>query len=256
MKRISYGLIVAMAVMLSTATAFAIHQNYKGLPIVNVLVNGNPLESDVPAVVLDGRTLLPVRAIAETLGADIHWDGQLSTVYITTQPGSTPAISSQASAALLAIMQQDWNQLATLAHPTKGVRFSAYGYVNTGANGDRVRTTQQIQAGFTDQAVYNWGHYNGTGDPIDLTFADYYAAFVYNHDFSQAPVIVFNTIAGHGNTLINLHEVYPQGQFVEYNFPGFDPQYEGMDWQSLRLVFEETAGNWYLVGVIHDQWTI
>jgi hypothetical protein len=29
-----------------------------------------------------------------------------------------------------------------------------------------------------------------------------------------------------------------------------------MDWQSLRLVFEETAGNWYLVGIVHDQWTI
>jgi hypothetical protein len=233
-----------------------LRRTYKGLPIVKVLVNGNPLESDVPAVVLDGRTLLPVRAVSEALGAQIHWEGALSTVYITTQPGATPAITAQASAALQAIKQKDWNGLAMLAHPTQGVRFSPYGHVKTGASGDRIRTTQQLQAGFTDQAVYNWGSYDGSGNPIDLTFADYYAQFVYNHDFTQAPVIVYNQIAGQGNTMINLHEVYPQGQFVEYHFPGFDPQYEGMDWQSLRLVFEESAGNWYLVGIIHDQWTI
>jgi hypothetical protein len=29
-----------------------------------------------------------------------------------------------------------------------------------------------------------------------------------------------------------------------------------MDWESLRLVFQEEGGVWYLVGVIHDEWTI
>jgi hypothetical protein len=29
-----------------------------------------------------------------------------------------------------------------------------------------------------------------------------------------------------------------------------------MDWRSLRLVFEEQGGSWYLVGIVHDQWTI
>jgi UDP-N-acetyl-2-amino-2-deoxyglucuronate dehydrogenase len=31
---------------------------------------------------------------------------------------------------------------------------------------------------------------------------------------------------------------------------------EGMDWRSLRLVFEKKNDIWYLVGIIHDQWTI
>jgi (p)ppGpp synthase/HD superfamily hydrolase len=43
---------------------------------------------------------------------------------------------------------------------------------------------------------------------------------------------------------------------VEYHFSGFDPKYEGMDWRSLRLVFEEKDNIWHLVGIIHDQWTI
>jgi (p)ppGpp synthase/HD superfamily hydrolase len=29
-----------------------------------------------------------------------------------------------------------------------------------------------------------------------------------------------------------------------------------MDWRSLRLVFEKKNDIWYLVGIIHDQWTI
>jgi hypothetical protein len=42
---------------------------------------------------------------------------------------------------------------------------------------------------------------------------------------------------------------------VEYYFPGFDLQLQGMDWRSLRLVFTLYDNTWYLVGIIHDQWT-
>jgi hypothetical protein len=42
---------------------------------------------------------------------------------------------------------------------------------------------------------------------------------------------------------------------VEYYFPGFDPQYEGMDWRSLRLIFLQDNDVWYLAGIVHDQWT-
>lgn len=256
MRKVTYGVILAMVVMLVAATAQALHQHYKGMPIVTVFVDGNPLASDVPPVILDSRTMIPVRALAEALGADVQWHGEISTVHITTQPNATPAIAPQAAAALAAIEQQDWNALAMLAHPTKGVRFSPYGYVRAGNTGDVIRTAQQIQDGFTDTTVINWGSYDGSGHPIDLTFEGYYDEFIYSADFAQAPEVAYNQIIGRGNTLINMHEVYPQGQFVEYHFPGFDPQYEGMDWQSLRLVFEETAGNWYLVGIVHDQWTI
>lgn len=44
--------------------------------------------------------------------------------------------------------------------------------------------------------------------------------------------------------------------YVEYHFPGFEKKYEGKDWKSLRLVFEKKNDRWYLVGIVHDQWTI
>ena len=45
-------------------------------------VNGNPVAMDTSSVIKDGRTLLPVRAIGEALGAEIGWDQQTETVSI------------------------------------------------------------------------------------------------------------------------------------------------------------------------------
>jgi hypothetical protein len=45
-------------------------------------VNGTPFAMDTAAVIKDGRTLLPVRAVGEALGAKIGWDEATSTVSI------------------------------------------------------------------------------------------------------------------------------------------------------------------------------
>ena len=54
----------------------------------------------------------------------------------------------------------------------------------------------------------------------------------------------------------NHDEVYPLAATIEYHFSGFDARFEGMDWRSVRLVLEQENGTWYLVGLIHDEWTI
>lgn len=53
-------------------------------------VKGKQIELDVPAQIIDGRTLVPARFIAESLGADVGWDPDTRTVIITSSPtGST-----------------------------------------------------------------------------------------------------------------------------------------------------------------------
>jgi len=59
-------------------------------------VNGNKIVLDVPATVVDGRTLVPIRFIAESLGAKVNWDELTNTVGINTlvtesEKGYTPA---------------------------------------------------------------------------------------------------------------------------------------------------------------------
>ena len=47
---------------------------------ISVFVNGEPLESDVPPIIENERTLVPMRAIFEALGAEVSWDNDTATV--------------------------------------------------------------------------------------------------------------------------------------------------------------------------------
>lgn len=66
----------------------------------------------------------------------------------------------------------------------------------------------------------------------------------------------YNHVFSSGNIIDNSHDFYPNSIIVEYYLPGTDPNNGGMDWQSLRLVFQSIENQWYLVGIIHSQWTI
>jgi hypothetical protein len=60
------------------------HGEYKGYRIVKLVIDGKEITPDVPAIIMDGRTLVPVRIISETLGADVDWDPNTYTVTITS----------------------------------------------------------------------------------------------------------------------------------------------------------------------------
>jgi hypothetical protein len=153
-----------------------------------------------------------------------------------------------------AMEQKDMETLASYVHRSKGVRFTPYAYVDV--EQDKVFTAQEVEGLMADETIYTWGVFDGKGNPIEMTFADYFDRFVYDQDYVNAEEKAVDERLGQGNTLDNSADVYPEGTVVEYHFSGIDPQYEGMDWRSLRLVLEKEDGEWYLVGVIHDEWTI
>ncbi len=169
-------------------------------------------------------------------------------------------IKSKAQAVLQALKNKDMNKLAQYVHPEKGVRFSPYAFVEVAAENDMpanlVFNQEQIKTFLTLNESSVWGTYDGSGEPMEFTPPDYYEAFVYDHDYLKAPKVGYNDIVGRGNTANNSFKVYPGAIIVEYHFPGFDKKFEGMDWASLRLVFEKFKGTWWLVGVIHAGWTI
>ena len=72
--------------------------------------------------------------------------------------------------------------------------------------------------------------------------------------YQRREQIGYNQVLSTGNMLENQFEVYDNPIIVEY-FPGLS-RLTGMDWQSLRLVFEEYENEWRLTGIIHNQWTI
>ncbi|MCA0756758.1 hypothetical protein KP806_17005 [Paenibacillus sp. N4] len=168
-------------------------------------------------------------------------------------PAKASTAQEAAAAVILALKEKDLDTLAAYIHPGKGLLFSPYGHIDTATA--KVFPADGLPA-LTDSTVYNWGAYDGTGDPIELTFKEYYDKFVYGKDFINAEEVGDNEIKGHGNTIVNIEEVFPGSRVMDYYFSGFDKQYEGMDWQSLILVLEESEGAWYVSAIVHNQWTI
>lgn len=171
-----------------------------------------------------------------------------------TEEDIRQAVEERGKAVIFALKKRDMSTLGAFIHPEKGVRFSPYAYVDI--KNDQVFEAKEIPGLMKSKSIYTWGTYDGKGDPIKLTFSEYYEKFVYDQDFANPQEIGYNKIIGTGTTLNNIKKAYPEGRFIEYHFSVFNPKFEGMDWESLRLVFEEYKGEWYLVGIVHDQWTI
>ena len=155
---------------------------------------------------------------------------------------------------LTALKDRDMEWLSSIIHPDKNLRFSPYTYVNV--DKDLVFTAEEIRTLIDSDKVYSWGKYDGSGEEIELTLEQYFLRFVYDKDFINAEEVSYNRYIGKGNTINNVFEAYPDAKVMEYYFSGFNPEFEGLDWESLKLVFEEKDGEWYLVGIVHDGWTI
>lgn len=193
----------------------------------------------LPLPLADART--------ESISALLSDDGGLTAKQVKKEVGPV------AKAAVVALKKKDMKALAKLALPELGIRFSPYATVDVVK--DVVLRPAQLADAFQDKTVLEWGAYDGSGDPIKLTFADYDKRFIYNRDFAKAESVGYNQVLHQGNSLNNIKDAYPNGVFVEYHFSK-SPDGNEIGWSSLRLVFEQHRGKWILVGIVHDEWTI
>ena len=174
---------------------------------------------------------------------------------LSNPPSQSANLVNEAFTVLSHLANEDGAALANHAHPTRGVRFSPYFNVNQSTDivfypGNTIGPNM-----FTNTTVYIWGEFDGTGESIGGEYAYYHSRFVYDEDYLNPELIGINQIVGTGNMNNNVEDVYPNESYVEFHFSGFDPQFMGMDWRSLVLVFEEDNGDWLLVGVVHGEWT-
>lgn len=52
---------------------------------IRLFVNGNEIYPDVPPQIIDGRTMVPIRAVSEALGAEVNWDTDNQSVNISLE---------------------------------------------------------------------------------------------------------------------------------------------------------------------------
>ncbi len=246
---------MAVVVVLALAIGAALRPANNGAAGPGAVASPSP--TAVPSAT---RTAIPTPTSAPTTTA---------TATATATPKPTPTdiraarslpeaeakrqVESTALAVINALKAKDGAKLATFAHPEKGVRFSMYPFVHVDT--DQVLKAADLAAAFTDPRVRLWGISDGQGAEVRLTFANYYPKYIYDVDFAKAPQVSYNRAIGSGTVPDNSATVYPDAVMAEFHYPGFDPQYGGMDWRSLRLFFEQKNGTWVLVGIVHGQWT-
>jgi hypothetical protein len=199
-----------------------------------------------------------IDSTAEEYKIEIHT--AYGPIMIGTSKWFEPVISSEeaekiiqkrADEAILYLKNRDFENLAEIAHPEIGVRFSPYAEIR---EEQVVLLPEIIENTLMDTTEYTWGIYDGITRPIEASFKDYFERFVFDRDFSAADTVTYNRIIGSGATWDNVLEFYYRDITVEYHF--YATKEDPMGWTSLRLVFSKHYGQWYLVAISHNEWTI
>jgi hypothetical protein len=156
------------------------------------------------------------------------------------------------------LKNKDWGAVGRMTHPEQGLTFSPYGFVDTSTAvcfgmGD-VATLED------DGMVRVWGHYDGSGEPIECEFGEYYDRFVMSHDFTRATQIGVERIVKDSGHEMNLYVFGNGASYVDFQMPGSGSEAD-YNWASLQLVFSWFGGDQYhveglyLVAVVHDTWS-
>lgn len=163
-------------------------------------------------------------------------------------------LTSLTKEVLTIFKNRQYTKLDSLIHPEEGVRFSPYATVSAE---DKKFSREEFNTLVTSgkNKKVQWGSADGSGDPISLTPAEYFKRFVYDANFVAPEKFDINNFIETGNSVNNLKAKYEGSDFTESHFSG-SKKSGGLDWKSVRLVFKEMGGKYYLVGIVHDQWTI
>ncbi len=105
---------------------------------VRVYVNGMRVNEDV--ILKDGRTYVPLRAVSETMGAEVSWDEASFSAHIAfTEDDAIAKIVETASPSVVTIIGNyiDSTEASKFSHPTahgSGVVYRSNGYILTNAH--------------------------------------------------------------------------------------------------------------------------
>jgi len=174
----------------------------------------------------------------------------------TGRAGSTEeeALRNQALAVVCALRERRWADLTRMVHPERGLCFSPDAYLD---QNDLCFSREDLPRLPKDPVRYRWGFEPGSGRPLDFTFVEYAARYVYDGPYWEKGRLGMDVRQGAGNIIDNHDQVFPDSRVVEFYLPGSE-QYGGLDWRSLRLVFlpdPRAPGGWWLVALVHDEWS-
>ncbi|WP_026703102.1 hypothetical protein [Salibacterium aidingense] len=168
--------------------------------------------------------------------------------------GHQQEVAEAAQSVVDYLVSQDMPRLAELVHPEKGVLFSPYVHVEE--DDAQVLQAGEIENFFQDEEQYVWGTQDGSGRTIEMTPSEYYEEYIYEADLSDPDEINVEEIEERSTMTNNIKDVFPEATVVEYYIEGSGENAE-MSWSALNIVMEQDEnGEWKVVAIVHDEWTI
>lgn len=149
------------------------------------------------------------------------------------------------------VENQNFEALSTYAHPEKEVRFSMYLYVDEFRH--PVFSREQVASFGKDETVYYWnsGKYFGDGCYED-TVANHWTRYISPKNPEPAWRMLLEGEKHNSDSIDNFWLIYPEGYHIDFCREGETV----LAWKLLRFGFEIAEdGNYYLIVIIHDEWT-
>lgn len=160
------------------------------------------------------------------------------------------ALVSLALGAADALKAGDFEALADMTSPDYGLVLSHTATVNLTTN--LVFTPEELRSLGSRGDKLVWGVLPDSGLPISMTPAEYFARYVFDRDYTAAPILTVDYTLRVGNSLENVTDTFPGARFVDLCYPGTQ-EADYNDWSILRLVFEEHDGALRLAALIHSE---
>jgi hypothetical protein len=104
---------MVLVAALATVTLAGANGVFEGYPIVKLVINGAPLQAEVPAINFKGRTLAPVRALVEAVGGTVAWDGSSWTTNVVLSGSSQLRADLEAARTVIALRERQVTDLTT-----------------------------------------------------------------------------------------------------------------------------------------------
>ncbi|WP_117168682.1 hypothetical protein [Paraliobacillus sediminis] len=171
----------------------------------------------------------------------------------TEQLDQQVSVEQKAEEIIRALANKEMAFISNTVHEEKGLLFSPYIYIEEDAiTFEKNEVTNLLE----DMETYLWGNYDGSGKPIEQTPNEYFEEFIDAEPLLDPDEVRVDSFEQRGNLINNIEDVFPEAKVIEFYTEGSD-EYEGMDWSSINLVFEQNEHDiWKLVAIVTDQWTI
>lgn len=178
---------------------------------------------------------------------------------VAAAPAGAPldeaVLAARADKVIEALAHRDFAALAAQVHPDRGLALAPYARDLTELFVTGFRR-DQVAAFGSDDALHQWGWYDGIGEPIRLTAREYFDQFVYDMDYAgRAERSLERAQDRVQSDLAALYAAYPEAVIVHYHFAGTE-EIGYKDFRDLILVFSLQDGEWHLAALAHGESTL